>query len=437
MKTVRAATSYSDRRKELIELVKETMPQARNGGVIVLFAGFEQSRGVFRQESSFYYFTGITEPGVVAVLNLDGTSTLWIPNCGSEREKWMTSVLNTSDEQAQKLGFTDIKHLGSQCAGYQLYCMFPRSEYEQLLADLQRYIGAQMPIFTLMPSNPKEYGEQRLLLERLKGFLPELSQSLVDISPLVAGMRRTKDFKEIELIYKAIELTSMAQEVAAQTIAPGVLECEVQAGIEYIFTGSAARTAFPSIVASGKNGTVLHYHDNNAEIQPGDLVIVDIGAEYNYYCADITRTYPASGTFTPRQRELYDLVLETQEYIASIAKPGYWLSNKEHPEQSLNHLAKKYLQDRGYGTYFTHGIGHYLGLDVHDVGDYATPLQPGDVITIEPGIYIPQEGIGIRIEDDYWIVEDGAECLSEYIPKAAKDIEALVQEFAEQRKKIK
>ncbi|MFI5332471.1 MAG: aminopeptidase P N-terminal domain-containing protein [Candidatus Babeliales bacterium] len=431
---VRGATSYSDRRKELIERVKE-MPQARNGGVIVLFAGFEQSRLLFRQESSFYYYTGITEPGVVAVLNLDGSSTLWIPNCGNEREKWMTSVLTPSDEHAQKLSFTEIKHLGSQCVGYQFYPMFPRQEYEYLLAILQGYAVAKTPIFTLVPANAKEYSEQRLLLERLKIFLPALADIVVDISPLVASMRRPKDFKEIEFIYKAIELTSMAQEIAAQTIAPGALECEVQAGIEYIFTGSGARAAFPSIVASGKNGTVLHYHDNNAEIQKGDLVIVDIGAEYNYYCADITRTYPVSGTFTERQRELYDLVLETQEYIASIAKPGYWLSNKEHPDMSLNHLAKKYLQERGYDKYFPHGIGHYLGLDVHDVGDYATPLRPGDVITIEPGIYIPEEGIGIRIEDDYWIVEDGAECLSEYIPKAARDIEALMQEFAAQRKK--
>jgi Xaa-Pro aminopeptidase len=121
-------------------------------------------------------------------------------------------------------------------------------------------------------------------------------------------------------------------------------------------------------------------------------------------------------------------VLETQEYIASLAKPGIWLSNKDKPEQSLNHLAKKYLTERGYGAYFPHGIGHFLGLDVHDVGDYSVPLREGDVITIEPGIYIPEENIGIRIEDDYWIVKDGVVCLSEFIPKRAEDIEAIVQQ---------
>ena len=139
-------------------------------------------------------------------------------------------------------------------------------------------------------------------------------------------------------------------------------------------------------------------------------------------------TYPVSGKFTKRQRELYDIVLDTQEYIAAIAKPGLWLSNKENPDMSLNHLARKYLNDQGYGEYFPHGIGHFLGIDVHDVGDAAQALQAGDVITIEPGIYIPQEGIGIRIEDDYWIVEDGAVRLSEFIPKKAEEIEQMMQQ---------
>ncbi len=195
-----------------------------------------------------------------------------------------------------------------------------------------------------------------------------------------------------------------------------------------MFTGSCARAAFPSIVATGKNATILHYTLNNAQLKNGDLVIIDIGAEYDYYAADITRTYPVSGFFTKRQREVYDLVLEAQEYIAALAKPGMWLSNKDEQDKSLNHLAKKYLEERGYGKFFPHGIGHFLGLDVHDVGDAKQPLESGDVITIEPGIYIPEESLGVRIEDDYWIVEDGAMCLSEYIPKQAKEIEQMMKE---------
>ena len=123
----------------------------------------------------------------------------------------------------------------------------------------------------------------------------------------------------------------------------------------------------------------------------GDLVVVDIGAEIAYYCADLTRTYPVSGVFSKRQREVYDLVLQTQRYIETLAKPGMWLTNKDNPDKSLHHLARTYLKDLGYDKYFNHGLGHFLGLDVHDVGDYTQPLKEGDVITLEPGIYIPRK----------------------------------------------
>lgn len=161
-------------------------------------------------------------------------------------------------------------------------------------------------------------------------------------------------------------------------------------------------------------------------LKNGQLIVVDIGAEIDHYCADLTRTYPVGGTFTKRQKELYTIVLECQELVASKAKPGMWLSNKEKPEQSLHHIAKKFLDERGYGKYFIHGIGHFLGIDVHDVGDVREPLRDGDVFTIEPGIYIPEENIGIRIEDNYWMVKDGVVCLSESLPKKPEDIEALM-----------
>jgi Xaa-Pro aminopeptidase len=233
---------------------------------------------------------------------------------------------------------------------------------------------------------------------------------------------------EIEQIYRAIEITELAHESAVGAIKNGVLEAEVQASLEYMMIASHARTSFPSIVASGKNGTVLHYNQNTGTLKDGDLVVVDIGAEFENYCADLTRTYPVSGTFNKRQKELYTIVLETQNYIASLAKPGMWLKNKDKADKSLHHLAVKFLATRGYDKYFPHGIGHFLGLDVHDVGNYDEPLHEGDVITIEPGIYIPEESIGIRIEDNYWITKDGALCLSEHLPKDVEDIEAIVQQ---------
>ena len=262
----------------------------------------------------------------------------------------------------------------------------------------------------------------------LQKFIPNLSASIIDISSIIAQSRRRKDVSEIEQLYRAVEITELAHEAAVQALKDRVTENEIQASLEYIMTVSQARPSFPSIVAGGRNSTILHYHQNSGTLKNGDVVVVDIGAEYNNYCADLTRTYPVSGTFTKRQKELYQIVLDTQEYIASLAKPGMWLKNKDKVEKSLHHLAVKFLAQRGYDKYFPHGIGHFLGLDVHDVGDYSVPLHEGDVITIEPGIYISEEGIGIRIEDDYWITKDGAVCLSENLPKEVKDIEKMVQE---------
>ena len=418
---------YTLRRKDLIEEVKQKHAQTENG-VIVLFAGFEHDCRSFHQENTFYYFTGITEPGVVLTLDLQGNSTLFIPNCMENRKKWMFSPVELTQKNASALGINTITELGESCTGYMLHPFFPKNEYTHLIKRLQNLVAENKTVFTLSPKNAHEYIESRLVLERLRSFIPGMDKAIVDISSIVAAMRRKKDMCEIEQLYKAIEVTALAHEAAASAIEDGMTECEVQASLEYIMTSSCASPAFPSIVASGKNGTILHYTVNDGEMKDGDLVVVDIGAKYNYYCADLTRTYPVSGTFTKRQRELYSLVLETQEYIASIAKPGYWLKNNNELDKSLHHLAVKYLAERGYDQYFTHGIGHYLGLDVHDVGDYSIPLQEGDVITIEPGVYIPEEQIGIRIEDDYWIVDDGVVCLSEALPKHPDEIEAMVQQ---------
>ena len=241
-------------------------------------------------------------------------------------------------------------------------------------------------------------------------------------------MRQTKTADEIDAVFRAIQITRDAQHAAANAIVQGAYESEVQAALEYVMTAHGAKKAFPSIVASGPNSTVLHYTDNNRAMQQGDLVVVDIGASYKQYAADITRTYPVGGVFSPRQKEVYEIVLATQEYIASIAAPGYYLKNAQYPEKSLHHLAKKYLDERGYGDYMPHGIGHYLGLDVHDVGDYTIPLKQGDLFTVEPGIYIAQEQLGIRIEDDYWMTDKGAICLSEDIPKTIKEVEQAAQQ---------
>ena len=427
---------YEARRQKLIDSVKQT---ASPESLIVLFAGFEDDCKAFRQESSFFYYTGIQEPGVALVLDMHGKSTLYIPNCGDTRQKWVFSHIALTQANARTLCVDAVELLGSQCAGYQLYPFFPRAEYETLLNVLAAIINKNGRILTLCPETVHQYVTQRLILQRLNEFIPGISTHLTDISGFVAEQRCVKDMHEIEQLYKAVEITAVAQEAAAQAIKHDMSECEVQASLEYIMKASGANPSFPSIVGSGKNSTVLHYNVNNSVMKNGDLVVVDIGAEYDQYCADITRTYPVSGTFTKRQKEVYAIVLETQEYIANLAKPGYWLRNADHPEKSLHHLAKEFLNKKGYGQYFIHGIGHYLGLDVHDVGNYDRPLQEGDVFTIEPGIYIPQEKLGIRIEDDYWVIKDGVVCLSENLPKKPEDIEALMRgeiEIGEEEEEI-
>ncbi len=421
---------FKTRRKELLTRITELYPDKKNG-LVMLIAGFESDRVRFWQESSFFYYTGITEPGTVLTIDMAGHTTLYIPNCGDVRGQWVYSSVSLTQDNAKNLAIDTVTILGDRCAGYQLFPFFRQENYGHMLAKLKALVQEKGTLFTLYPDNEHAYVEQRLIIHRLQMLVNNLSNHILDISPLVAAMRRRKDRFEIDRINKAIEITELAQEAAAQAIEEGILECEVQASLEYMMLGSGSRPAFPSIVATGKNATILHYNQNEGSLKNGELVVVDIGAMYEGYCADLTRTYPVSGKFSKRQRELYEIVLETQQYVADKAMPGMYLNNADSPETSLHHIAKAYLKKAGYEQYFIHGIGHYLGLDVHDVGSAKEPLQEHDVFTIEPGIYIPAEGIGIRIEDDYWMARKGAICLSENLPKDPTDIEALVQQTLE------
>lgn len=418
---------YALRRKDLIESIKTEFPQIHEG-VVVLFGAFEQGSERFKQDKTFFYYTGVNEPGTALVIDLSGKSTLYIPNCFEKRTQWMILPEALVKRDAKALHVDAIELLGDECVGYELHPYFSEDEYAHMIALIKNVVANKGSLFTAAPNNSYAHISSRFILGHLQKFIPELHKSIVDVSELIAAARRRKDVGEIEQVYRAIEITELAHESAIQMIKDGTLESEVQASLEYIMIASHARTAFPSIVASGKNGTVLHYHQNSGTLKNGDLLLVDIGAEFNNYCADLTRTYPISGSFSKRQKELYEIVLATQTYVASLAKPGIWLKNEDKVDQSLHHLAVKFLAKHGYDKYFPHGIGHFLGLDVHDVGDYRIPLQEGDVITIEPGIYIPEEGIGIRIEDNYWITKDGAVCLSENLPKEVADIEGIVQE---------
>lgn len=410
---------YKQRRNRLLEMIK--MRSEVDHGIVVLIAGFESERTVFRQDSSFYYLTGINEPGAIMLIDLDGNDRLYVGNFDQRREQWIACTCKPGMEKQYEVD--EILLLGDPVKGYSMRPQFKEETYKQVLAELttSRQKGCS---FFIIDDEQHMSIEQQAILDELLEIASIEPAKVSNVASIMYAMRRTKDQFEIALIHNAVQITHMAHETVAGMIEPGKKEHEVIASAEYVFMHVAGTMpAFPSIVATGKNATMLHYSGRMQELKNNDLVVVDIGAQYAGYAADLSRTYPVSGIFTKRQRELYNIVLETQLYIESIAAIGMYLKNDQYPEQSLHHRAVAFLRKKKYDTYFCHGIGHFLGLDVHDVGDHNVPLKEGDVITIEPGIYIPEENIGIRIEDDYVIVEDGAACLSHELPKQADEIE--------------
>lgn len=411
---------YKNRRDILLQKLHKKYSNL-NKGVVILFAGFEDAKNIFKQESSFYYLTGINEPGVVLCLYSDGKSVLYVPRYGQKREQWVKTNLNPDPVN------DEIKYLGQECRGYSIVPFFLKVEYEVLIKDLNNDFNDIDLVFSLLDESSINYF---FSIYRFKNLFLHLNTSLEkikDISSIVHEMRKQKDKYEVELTRKAGEITCNTHSIVAKSIKSNLYEYEIQAKIESEFIKQKGGSAFPAIIASGKNSVILHYTNRDEKLREGDLVVIDIGAEYGRYNADVSRTYPVSGKFDLRQRKVYEIVLATQAYIASLAKPGMFLNNPNEQEKSLHHLAVEFLREKGFDKYFIHGIGHFLGLDVHDVGIVSKPLRPGNLFTIEPGIYISEEGIGVRIEDDYLITVDGCECLTSGMVKSVEDIEKIMK----------
>lgn len=420
-------TRLKQRRAALLELIAQIYPDKK--GKVLLLAPVEMEHQTFVQDSSFYYFSGISEPATAMTFSLQEPTKLFMPDFGDLREKWVHSVDVINHDTKSLFAIDEICKLGGRVAAYQIDPYFSKSDYQMLIDDCADAMAQGLTIFTIYPSHSALSARVKIVFDRLAHFVPGLMTHVVDISAQIAQLRRKKDMSEIEAMYQAVAITQAGFQAASHVLKPGASEAEVQAAIEYIFTENGAKPAYSSIVGGAIRATILHYHANNAILNAGDLVLIDAGARYNHYCADITRVFPVSGKFTKQQKKLYEIVLETQELVAEHVRPGMYLSNEKEQEISLQHIAINFLKKHGYEKYFIHGIGHYLGLDVHDVGSRATPLQEGDVITIEPGIYIPQESIGIRIEDNYWVIADAPPvCISEDIPKLVSDVEEMVQQ---------
>lgn len=401
---------YKNRRKELA---------AKVGQPVLLFAGLENSSCRFLQDSNFFYFTGLEEPGLACLIMLDGKTTLFTPCYGQSRTKWMGA-------QPDFAGFEDVRPLGDICSGYSV-SLFDRAEvWSGLCEFLTQLIGDGAQIATVFNHE---------LWLRLQLVVPDIQAKTIACSSQIAAMRRIKNKSEIELLFRAGAVTTLANQAAVWTLGDGVREADILASMHYVFAQEGTREAFPTIIAGGERATILHYTGSTGVITNGDCVIIDSGAQVDHYCADVTRTYPVSGSFTERQREVYQAVLATQKLLAEQVKPGWWIRNDSAPELSMQHVAKKELESYGLADYFTHGIGHFLGLDVHDVGDVREPLHEGDVITIEPGVYLPEEKFGVRIEDDFWIVKNGAVCITDDLPREVAEVEDFVKSAREKIEK--
>jgi len=247
-----------------------------------------------------------------------------------------------------------------------------------------------------------------------------LGLKLVYKRDLLARLRETHEPQELALMEKAVDITRLGHEAAARATVAGVVERDVQTKIEYaFFSNGATGLSYGTIVGSGSNGAVLHWDHNDRALRAGDLVVIDAAAEYGRYAADVTRTYPVSGKFTDEQAKVYRAVYQAQEDIFAAIKPGVSMAD-------LQKIAEASLKRAGYLEAFIHGFGHFVGLDVHDAGRYDLPLPVGAVFTVEPGVYLPERGFGVRIEDEVVVTETGYRNLSSRIPRKLEDVEAWV-----------
>ena len=332
---------------------------------------------------------------------------LLLPDRNPGREAWTGVKLGPGEDAVQLTGFPQVLRLA------------------QLDSVVRAALARDVSVY--VPLDATTRGDS--LVQRLRADSAAGRVALRSLRRIVDSMRVVKDEQEIAALRRAVTISGTAHVELMRAARDTMWEYELEAILEGAFRRQGAdRVGYPSIVGCGANAVVLHYDVNRDRCRPGQLLLVDAAAEWGQYTADITRTFPLSGTFTARQRALYDLVLGAQQAAMDAVRPG-------QTTEELTRLARVYLRDnsgtlcgdRTCDTYFIHGLSHGIGMDVHDPLGNRTPLRPGTVFTIEPGIYLPQEGIGIRIEDDILVTATGYENLSAFVPRTADDIERLMR----------
>ncbi len=361
----------------------------------------------FRQDSSFWYYTGITQPDVVLVM--DKTKEYLIAPGRDEHRVAFDGEVDFSELISQ----SGIQMVLAEKDGWkQLTTRLKKVKHIATLAPAPAYV-AYHGLYT----NPA----RARLLRRIKQVNPELE--VLDLKPQITHMRAIKQPQELAALQSAIDTTiTTLKRVTKKGLESYAHEYELEAAITANFRKNGVHHAYQPIVAAGGNACTLHYIDNAHGISAGELLLLDVGAEHNHYAADITRTY-AIGEPTRRQRQVYDAVLAVWQFALDQLKPGVFLRQYEESVQQfmgekLRELGLiKVIEQDTVRRYYPHATSHFLGLDVHDVADYEKPLEAGMVLTVEPGIYIPEEKIGIRIEDDVLITTEGTKILSDALPR--------------------
>ena len=408
---------YAERRAKLASTVD---------GPIVIFGytGHEDLSefAVFFQEKNFYYLTGDDQPGGAVLLipsapagkSIEGPrEILYLLPRDYRAEHWEGPKMGPTDPDInEKTGFQTVKPFSDLHAKLiQLAAVFPR-------------------FYTLLPTEEDTgYPHLRNWTEWMKRTLP--ASDIADITPIISAQRQVKSAGELALIQKAVDASVDAQLDAIKNMRPGLYEYQVSARMKEVHElAGCSREAYAPIVGTGFNSTVLHYSALDSQIKDGDVVVMDVAGEYGDYASDITRTIPANGKFTTRQREIYEIVLGAQNAAIDAVAPGAAIYGGP---VDLNAISRKYIATHGkdlhgqpLDQYYIHGLSHHVGLDVHDPGSTSRPLEPGMVITIEPGIYIPEENLGVRIEDDVLVTQQGHEILTKRLPRTVPEIEALM-----------
>jgi len=388
---------YAERRRALME--------ALGPGLTIVDSASEVVEG--RQNADFAYLTGIHDEAnarVVMALSEDGAyqETLFLATYTPESDIWEGERLPISETIRERSGFERVSRMDRFQSAVPL--LAARHETLHYIGPL---VGPDRPV-------PAALKTMRDISARVPGT------SVSNRFDALATLRAVKEPRELALMQRATDITVAGQLAGMCAARVGGNEFDIQQAIETRYIEEGARhTAFSTIVGSGHNSAILHYVRNDREIQDGDLVLVDTGAEYQTYAADITRTYPANGRFSDRQRQVYDIVLEVQEQLAAALRPGVSIND-------LNDMTYEAFRAHDLRDAFPHGVSHFVGLQVRDAGLRDTGLPVNAVITIEPGLYLPEEGFGIRIEDQYRVTGDGAERMSNGLPRTADDVEAYL-----------